>query len=170
MTASGKQPKRLNCAFLLALFGICASCGQLIPPPNRHLKQAVTEAEMLGQWSLISNSLALLKRDGITIPTKTNYGFTLESNSVLRFESIWDAAGGHQWLDVSGTWKLEHGDGSIGNPKNELVLRLNVKGKDWVFSLYFDRKKEGIILWNYHGDPDGLEYLEYVQPTVSVVK
>jgi hypothetical protein len=128
------------------------------------VKELVTEAEILGQWSLTSNTLAMLKRDGVTIPAKANYGFTLHSNSVLRFESIYGGPGDYHWFEVPGTWKLEHGDGSRKSPKNELVLRLNVKGEDWVFMLNVAREKARLILWNYHSDPDdGAEYFEYVQ-------
>jgi hypothetical protein len=81
------------------------------------------------------------------------------------FASVFDHLGAQKYVAMPCTWTLEHdttGDSNV--PKvNALRLAFNRAGANESRYLNFAREREGVVLWNYLGDPDSWEFIEYAR-------
>lgn len=151
---------RPNLSLLLCL--TLTGCGAYFAP-DRNVKETLADKDVIGTWSMSTNSLALLVRDGYR-PASTNpYSITFSADGTCLFQSVESFASQHRYISVSGTWKLEHdsqGDSNI-KKKNTIRVELPVDGADHIQHWNFAREHGMLILWNYHGDPDQWEFIEY---------
>lgn len=151
---------RPHLAILLCL--TLTSCGAYFAP-DRNVKETLVDKDVIGTWSMSSNSLTLLVRDGFRAAATNHYFITFSADGTCSFQSVESFPGKIRHLSVSGTWKLEHdtqGDSNI-KKKNAIYLKLPVEGGRYGKYLNFAREHGVLILWNYHGDPDQWEFIEY---------
>ncbi|HUU42711.1 MAG TPA: hypothetical protein VMX57_02970 [Planctomycetota bacterium] len=86
---------------------------------------------------------------------------TIAFASVLELSDPWE----YRYTTAAGTWKLEHDTarGSNVTTKNTLSLDMRTAGKTVYHYLYFAEDRGPLLLWNYYGDPDSWEFLEYTR-------
>jgi hypothetical protein len=58
------------------------------------------------------------------------------------------------------TWTIGN-ESDYSSKRKFSVLRITRLGEKGFFSLYFTKRHGKIIMWQYHNDPDGREYIEY---------
>ncbi len=137
-------------------------CGAYFAP-DRNVTRKVAEAEVVGTWRLTAGSLALLQRDGFVADPTHAYTITFNVDGTLRFASVIDDFRSGRYFDVPGTWTLEHNTNGNSNvhKANALSLRIEVPGSTNNRYLNFAEENGKLQLWNYYGDPDSWEFMEY---------
>lgn len=127
------------------------------------MKETLADKDVIGTWSMSTNSLALLARDGFPAAATNHYSITFSEDGTCSFKSVESFASQHRYVSVGGTWKLEHDTQGNSNIKKKNAIRLDLPvDGGWHFEhLNFAREHGVLILWNYHGDPDQWEFVEY---------
>lgn len=151
------RPVVLWSVCLILLIGCC------FPLPDRNLTRTVAETEIVGVWRLTDESLELLQRDGFVADPDIDYTLALHADGVLQFDSVIDDFRSGTYQTIGGTWRLDHnseGDSNIEKP-NVLEMELRSPGSTHFRSLNFGEEEGQLILWNYYGDPDSWEFMEY---------
>ncbi len=133
--------------------------------PDRNLKQYVSKNEVIGSWTMTAKSLSLLIRDGFQKKEGHQYEIEIFPDGTCRFQSVRGKFQGGIYHEVMGNWKLEHdktGDSNV-KKKNTLQLQLPLSKSTSYHYLNFDKKDGKLILWNFYGDPDSWEFIEYTK-------
>ncbi|MDP7010932.1 MAG: hypothetical protein QF685_06090 [Verrucomicrobiota bacterium] len=153
-----KKMKQLS-TFLIVLAILCAGCGL----PDRNLKENVKEQDVVCEWSLRPESLALLARDGFKTNSTHHYRIHFQTNGACLFQTVVDDFRSGVYHDVKGTWKLEHDTTGNSNikKKNTIQIELPLPSGRYIFHLNFDKHDGKLVLWNFYGDPDSWEFMEY---------
>src|SRR5882762_5192639 len=114
--------------FILSLLSVgLTGCGAYFAP-DRNVKEMLAEKDVVGTWSMSTNSLALLVRDGFRSVPTNHYTITFGADGTCLFQSVESSASKHRYVSATGTWKLEHdtqGDSKV-KKKNALRLELSV--------------------------------------------
>ena len=66
-------------------------------------------------------------------------------------------------MEADGRWKLEHNTTGGSNIHKTNALSLEIKMPEMTDNRYlnFAEQDNKLILWNFYGDPDSWEFLEY---------
>lgn len=140
---------------LLILF--LAGCHS--PLPDIRIKRTVAKNEVIGTWVLDSNCSAVGQHNTIDryIPDPAKpHQIILHANGTCQFLSVIEnISGPHPYRLLNGTWKLET---DKENPSGSR-LSLNL-GRLWT-DYEFREEKGTLILWQYWGDPDSCNFIEY---------
>lgn len=149
-------------AFIVTLGVLVAGCGSYFAP-DRNISDRLDDSALLGTWYLTARSLALLKRDGFRDVAAYRYVMTFKSDRTCVFDSVLDAAKGGSHVTTACTWRLEHDTRGDSNAQkvNALLIQFDVDGVPQGRYLNFARESGILILWNYYGDPDAWEFMEY---------
>ena len=121
------------------------------------------EKDVIGAWKMSIESVAPLVRDGFHSEPTNECRIIFNPDGTCLFQSVYSFARQHRYLAVIGSWRLEHdtnGDSNI-KKKNALRLELLIEGANHLSHLNFAREDGVLVLWNYHGDPDQWEFVEY---------
>ena len=146
---------------LAVLTSLCLGCPG--PLPDRNLKQYVKEQDVVGMWNLSPAFLALLTRDGFKTNVSHKYHIQFLTNGVCSFQSVVGEFQSGTYHDEKGTWKLEHDTAGNSNvkKKNAIRIELALPNTRYVFYLNLDKRDQAFVLWNFYGDPDSWEFMEY---------
>jgi hypothetical protein len=156
-------PVVVSLACLLCLTG----CGE--DRGKRHLERVVNMPEILGVWEMTKASQDLLKRDGYVELVDQPYTITFNNDGSLKFTSVLDDVRGGTFTNCLGKWKLDH-DRTVDDetPRANVVELQLLRPNDRYFrKLALTEVDEHVRLWNYYGDPDAKEYIEYERPGAS---
>ena len=116
-----KKMKQLS-TFLIVLAILCAGCGL----PDRNLKENVKEQDVVCEWSLRPESLALLARDGFKTNSTHHYRIHFQTNGACLFQTVVDDFRSGVYHDVKGTWKLEHDTTGNSNIKKKNTIQIEL--------------------------------------------
>jgi len=110
---------------------------------------------MAGHWQLTNASARMLARYRVSVtPTDSFIEFFADGRCELhKFVDQEDAISG------AGNWKIEQNP--IQAKSSVMHIAYRTAQRPFVSSLSFTRRQGKIILWQYHSDPDGREYVEY---------
>jgi hypothetical protein len=148
--------------FLLSAF--INGCGNHFAP-DRNVKEALADDDVIGRWKMTTKSLGLFARDGFRSEPAQTYTITFHKDGTCVFHSIEHSASAPKgtYILASGVWKLAHDvkRGANVMVKNAVQTELNVGGttvfRDWDFT-----REDGVLmLWDFYGDPDQWEFIEY---------
>ena len=149
--------------FVALVLGVLSGgCGGYFAP-DRNISDRIEESAVLGAWRLTARSLELLKRDGLKADASHKYLLTLNLDHTCEFASVLDSLSEPTYEAVPCRWTLEHntrGDSNVWKA-NALRLELERAGVDYTLYLNFSREQDRLVLWNYLGDPDLWEFIEY---------
>jgi hypothetical protein len=125
--------------------------------PRRQLRLSGSDRQIAGHWRLRPKSANMMDKYLMRTPEVSRIDLSPDGRCDLR-----DFVDGEDLHSGAGTWKIED-ESDDGSKRKHSVLRIGfpIHGKQGFFSLYFTRRHGKIILWQYHGDPDGREYVEY---------
>jgi len=134
---------------------------------GRHVIRLVHNEEVVGTWTLTSQSIALFSPRHLPTGTQPKYTIVIRADGTCAFDSMtgfWNDS----YSPAEGTWELEHGSG-FGTPRNTLRLRLHpqpnvISG----YELYFTHDAQHHLrLWDWFGDPDDEEFIEYTRTALQ---
>ena len=126
--------------------------------PRRHLKVSLSPAEMAGHWHLGRDSARMLAHYHVDATSADSWiDFSADGSCELhKFVSEEDVVSG------KATWKLEEEREDRGSRLTSVLhITFQTSERPVIFSLYFTRRHRKFVLWQYHSDPDGREYIEY---------
>lgn len=133
--------------------------------PDRNLKEALSDKDVIGTWKLTEDSLRLLTRDKFQTDPSHLYTITFRPDGTCTFASVAVEFQGGSYTVVDGTWRLEHDTNGDSNVRKRNAIRMELHPKPTQTEqryLNFDRDdRKQIKLWNYYGDPDQWEFIEY---------
>jgi len=145
------------CTIAVALAGCNA------PLPDRNLKEYVTDKDVFGEWTLTTDSMGYLVRDGFKKPENQTNQITFLADGTCLFHAVLDDFKSGTHYEATGTWKLEKdttGDSNV-KKKNAIRMELVLPTTTYLKYLNFDRRKGRLVLWSFYGDPDSWEFMEY---------
>jgi hypothetical protein len=125
--------------------------------PRRKAKD-IADSQVIGTWQMRAASAEKFLAYPAPAGTKSAVEFASDGRCWLRnFVNNGDLFSGE------GTWKLagENDRGGSRYSVLEIDLPSSNGGRSHVFRFYFARGQQGLILWQYIGDPDSREYVEY---------
>jgi hypothetical protein len=151
----------------LILSVICAlltGCGNYFAP-DRNVKEKLGDDDVIGRWKMTSKSLGLLTRDGFRSEPAHAYMISFNKDGTCLFQSVEAFVQKGRYISASGVWKLGHEvkRGSNVRVKNVIQMELNVDGGTHFRDLSFTREAGVLILWEFYGDPDQWEFIEYAR-------
>lgn len=148
----------------LLLSALMTGCGRYFAP-DRNVKEVLAESDVIGTWRMTTNSLALLTRDGLHSNPAHSYTITFQKDGSCSFRSVEEFAHKGTYVSASGVWKLGHEvkRGENAKVKNLLQMELNVEGSTHFHHLCFAREHGVLVLWEFYGDPDEWEFIEYAR-------
>jgi hypothetical protein len=126
--------------------------------PRRHLKVNLSPAEMAGHWHLGRDSARMLARYHVPVTSADSWiDFSADGQCELhKFVAEEDVVSG------KATWKLDEEREDRGSRLTSVLhITFSTTERPVTFSLYFTRHHRKFVLWQYHSDPDGREYIEY---------
>jgi hypothetical protein len=130
---------------------------------DRHTTRKVATSEIVGTWKMTAASLRLLKRDGYVPSPGETQTIRFNADGSLAFASVIDGFKGGTFNTCSGTWKLNY-DRTIDRETvraNSIDLELRRTSDTHLRSLSLAEEGGKLRLWNYYGDPDSWEFIEY---------
>jgi hypothetical protein len=134
------------------------ACGRYFRP-DRNLGETLSEEMIIGRWHLSRSTLQLLVRDGFETSPEHRYTLDLLPGGSCVFESV--SFG--QYVSAPCAWSLEHDTTGDSNIEKKNALRLEIHAAQGMRGHYlnFARVDGELVMWNYHGDPDSWEFMEY---------
>ena len=148
----------------LLLCALTTGCGRYFAP-DRNVRDTLADSDVVGTWNMTTNSLALLTRDGFRSDPAHTYTITLRKDGTCLFQSVEEFAHKGTYISASGVWKLGHDikRGENAKVKNLLQMELDVARSTHFRDLGFARKDGALVLWEFYGDPDEWEFIEYAR-------
>ena len=146
----------------MAMVGV-AGCNA--PLQDRSLTEYVADKDVIGVWTLASNSLALLVRDGLKEPENQTNQIIFHADGTCLFHTVLDDFKSGTHHEATGQWKLEKdtkGDSNV-QKKNAVRMELVLPTTTCLKYLNFDRRNGELVLWSFYGDPDSWEFMEYAK-------
>ncbi len=113
---------------------------------------------MAGEWHLGRDSARMLAHYNVSAsPADSWIDFSADGQCELhKFVSEEDVFSG------KATWKVDDEHEDQGSPLTSVLhIIFQTAERPVTFSLYFTRRHDKYVLWQYHSDPDGREYIEY---------
>ena len=154
---------RYRIPVLILLTAFCTGCPRPLWLPNRNLKSRVEQTDIVGKWILTTNSIGLLKRDGFKVNEHSVYTIDFRTDGTLVYQSVLAGFNTGTYQNVQGMWTLQHDTKIQSNTRSKNAIDMTLKTSEGTHSLclLFDKDKHGLILWEYYGDPDSGEFMEY---------
>ena len=122
--------------------------------PDRNISDQIAAKDIVGTWVLDEESLKLLKRDGYQ-DAERPHQIVFHEDGRCEYSSVEIFMPRIRYKSEKGIWELKHNiKENYGTKANE--IRLPVAGE-----LNLARKDGALILWDFYGDPDSWEFMEY---------
>ena len=149
-------------------WGVLLAASLVACGPDRDVKDPVGDREVMGLWVVSLDTLEILRRDGF-VPDENNplYVNLHPNGSCGRFSAELDWNTGKPKVFLSSVCRWKHlRDAKIGanaRQKNLIELRLEEGQGERSRHLHLGRRDGELFLWEFYGDPDNGEYVEYVR-------
>jgi hypothetical protein len=127
--------------------------------PRHHLRVKLSPTDMAGHWHLGRDSARMLARYRVPVSTANSW-IDFFTDGQCELHNFVDE---EQVLTGKATWKLDEEPDQAWGTRSTSVLHImfQTPERPVTFSLYFTRHHHRYVLWQYHSDPDGREYIEY---------
>jgi hypothetical protein len=153
---------RLPNPVIIFILGAALACQR---SENRYLTRSVPPNELFGTWVATPDGIA-----GLRFAGHTKHLSTSDHEVVLRpdgscsyrsFRSATDTSGADEGFITSEC------EWSLARVRHQaLMIRLRDQRADTLGPyFYFDEENGRLVLWQYAGDPDALQYVEFVKQT-----
>ena len=134
--------------------------------PDRNLGRRVADDEVTGTWHMTAASRALLARDGAVLDPDVPLSMTFADDGAARLATV-SPNPPHVALVVEGRWTLGHDVSRSSSADVPNLLRLSYGEDDSSVTVLEDWgfvEMDGHLhLWQFLGDPDSWEFVEYVR-------
>ena len=157
----------LSIPFMLFLNNLTRA---LTPPPD--LRRYVTDDELIGVWVHTSDTERIIARDKPSGTRPSKCHLTLYKYGTCDFNVVYEGYDCFAYRNSSGHWKLEHDTEGNSNRRKKNAIAFDMEAPGFPGNMYLNlRKKDGrLILWDWYGDPDSREFIEYVKEETEVKK
>lgn len=159
----GRYPAWVNDMKLLFLFWLTVvttcSVGCGFGMPDRNVSRTIEPSELIGKWKLTGESLAHLIADGYT-DEGLECTIVFRADSTAKFFSINDLLSPPLHQDKSGFWEI--GPGAV-NGETRVTISDRRRSEFGFVSFGFTEDRGKLRLWNFRGDPDMWEFIEYTK-------
>jgi hypothetical protein len=127
--------------------------------PRRQLRVKLSPGDMAGHWHLGRDSAGMLAHYHIPASSADSW-IDFSSDGQCELHNFVD---GDEVYAGKGTWTIDKEPDYAWGTRSTSVLhiRFQTAGRLAISSLYFTRRHHKYVLWQYHNDPDGREYIEY---------
>jgi len=168
---------------LLACMFVSAGCKQIQGLPDRHAKREITQSELVGNWVTTQNSLNSLIQEGYSRYTKKqDHYLALFDDGTCKFctyssippsPTIQEEEKYYISL-TDATWKITETSTIVGH-SSEMVPAVEIEKVERKQSpeglninkitvrFFIAEENRRIVLWNYIGDPDYTQYMDFVK-------
>ena len=155
------------CVALLMVVTFCVGCPR--PLPDRHLNEYVTKGDVVGTWRLTDEALTLLNNGAFKSEESHANTVSFREDGTCEFHSVMNDPTGSVYRELSGTWTLTHDTKSGANVRRKNSLDMTLQADDLTIytGLSFDRVDGELVLWEFYGDPDMWEFVEYLKVEVD---
>ena len=126
-------------------------CGIMFAP-DKHVSRTVEKSELVGNWTLTSQSLGYLKSDGYDPGGEKKHEFTLLDDGTCTLTSVYDNSD-FPYVDGSGVWTIKDG--------KKVEIEIDANDRSYTFHFGIGEKRGRLYFWQFHGDPDMWEFIEY---------
>ena len=135
----------------------------LTPPPD--LRRYVTQEELIGVWVHTSDTERIIARDKPSGTRPLKFHLTLYRDGTCDFNAVYESYDSFAYRQSSGRWRLEHDTEGNSNRRKKNAIAFNIKAPGFPRNMYLNLKErdEKLILWDWYGDPDSREFIEYVK-------
>ena len=141
------------------------ACGRYFAP-DRNAGELLAEIDVLGTWRLTAESLEELARGGFSGAPSHRYAIAFHAGGACDFASVLDVPPDAVYAETTCRWSLEHdATGCDSTAKKNVLLLSFPDGRR--ACLNFAREHGRLVLWDWYGDPDSWEFLEYVRAQVG---
>ena len=143
---------------LLIIFTLLSSCGRYFMP-DKNLQRHVQKSEVIGTWIMTPESIKLMVRDGYVVDPTLKYQMIIRLDGTMSFDSVGTAYDNYPTIRAEGSYFIaHHEDGTTTLGTN---LWYNNIENNYHYSF---AEEDGVLtLWEYHGDPDSWEFIEYTK-------
>lgn len=152
------------CVFSIPfMFFLNNLAGALTPPPD--LRRYVTQDELVGVWIHTASTERLIARDKPSGTRPLKCQLTLRSDGTCDFDSVYGLYYSLAYRKSTGSWKLEHDTDGNSNRRRKNAIAFDMESPEFAGNMYLNLKEKNgkLILWEWHGDPDSWEFIEYVK-------
>lgn len=166
-----------TCLFLLS------GCPQARGLPDRHIKRKVNPSELVGTWHATEASLKRLIQEGYSLYTDkgdqrivlckdgtchiSTYSYTVFKPTPKEEKRYYIRAGEGTWNITKARTYVRHREVKVPVVEITLVEQKQSLGKSiasyTTIRLFIVEEGERIVLWHYIGDPDYVEYMDFVR-------
>ena len=135
----------------------------LTPPPD--LKRYVTQDELIGVWVHTPETERIIARDKPSGIRPAKCHLTLHKDGTCDFNAVYEGYDGLAYRSSSGRWRLEHDTKGNSNRRKKNAVGFEIEAPGFHGNMYLNLKERNgkLILWNWYGDPDSREFIEYVE-------
>lgn len=154
-----------------ALCFIAVSCARLLDYPDRYYPGKPNASDLEGTWVMSADSLNRLRNHNFPRNEIKDHQIILKSEGKCSFRSYWMYISSdhpeQQYIETTGTWKIAAKNTTLFYvPTKQWVLEIDLQessGRQFEISFYFSAVDEHLILWNYIGDPDRNNYVDFLK-------
>ena len=127
--------------------------------PDRSVYREVKPTELIGTWKLTTESVSHLVADGYA-DEGLECTIISRDDSTVDFSSVNTGASPPVHQTKSAFWKITH---SSFNGDTRVTLSEHEPSDYGFLSYGFTEDYGNLRLWNFHGDPDQWEFVEYTK-------
>lgn len=150
----------------LAIDALSVGCHQLRGLPDRHARELPDIKEVVGTWTIDEPSLKRLRTShyGFTRVAPEDHLVVLRQDGTCLFKSYSDFQSDAHYISSEGHWKLKMEDtvGGSGMLRAAVAIELQPESSVYAFAQFWIvRERNGLVLWDYIGDPDYVQYADF---------
>jgi len=149
--------KRYFLLSILAILVCSAGCG--LGMPDLSVYRTVNPKELIGKWKLTRESILHLTADGY-FDEGHECTIVFNADKTAQFSSVNSGPSPPEHQIRSGFWQI--GPCST-NGDTRVTISEREPSEFGFVSFGFTEKRGALRLWNFHGDPDMWEFIEYTR-------
>ena len=143
------------------MFFINNLVGALTPIPD--MKRYVSQDELIGVWIPTSGTERIIAQDKPSGTRPEKCHLKLNRDGTCEFDSVYGSYSSFAYRKTTGTWALEHDTDGNSNVRKKNAIAFDMQSREFAGNMYLNitENKGKLILWEWHGDPDSCEFIEY---------
>ncbi len=152
---------------LLAIALLAVSCRYL--RPDRNIGELVGPDAVVGEWVLTHETAVVLRKRGFSGCPPEGCRVVFARDRGCRFNSVIESVDGTELINGPCSWTLQHdtAGGSNVRRRNVVEIVLYRGSGEWHEYLGFARAADQLLLWQFLGDPDSWEFIEYARRSAT---
>jgi hypothetical protein len=130
---------------------------------SRDTTRKLSASDVVGTWRMRPAAKSMVDKDGVAGAVGKPYTITFNADGAMVFASVFDDMRGGTYRECGGTWHLEHDTTGDSGDRKANTIRMELADGNGTNIHYLNFTGDGarLLLWNYYGDPDSAEYIEY---------